>query len=107
MGGAMKKKPQITMETINQAVQHRAVRQALNARARIILPRAQGLASKAGAHQFAKRLHIEEGTRSGAKSSIGIERPYARVTADIDEVLKKADSRSTMTRLRIMRQAGR
>ena len=100
----MAEKTKITDATLDQVLQSSAVKQALAARARLMLPRAQGVASKAGAIAFSKRLRFEQGTRPGAKSG-GFQRPYARISASIDDDLKAADKGSKLTRRQILRRA--
>lgn len=91
-------------ELLEQVAQSTAVRAQLRAKTARMLPRAQRLAAAAGAHQFAKRLRVEEGTRPGAKAG-GFRRPYARLTADLTEDEKAADSGAKLSRRQILRRA--
>ena len=100
----MAKSTQITDATIDQVLASSSVRESLNAKARLVLPRAQRIASQAGALEFSKRLQVESGTRPGAKAG-GFQRPYARVSATIDDDLKKSDAGSRLTRRQILRRA--
>ena len=74
---------EITPELVNRALAAGKVRSAVDARARILLPRAQRIALEAGAPKFAKRLRVERGVRPGVQSPSGIVRPYARVAATV------------------------
>ena len=103
----MAKKPKITIETLNAALDTPTVRAALRAKARRVLPRAQRIAYAAGSPEFAEALHLGEGTRPGAKSDGGLKRPYARITADVTEEMKLRDGRPTPTRRTILRQSAR
>lgn len=99
--------PKITKRTYQQVLESSAVRNALNARARLVLPRAQREAANGGRTQLAKRLRVESGVRPGAKAVDGIRRPYARVTADYPEDARKADSGARLTARAILRRASR
>ena len=100
----MAKKPEITSKTLEQVLEAPQVRAALKARARIMLPRAQRIAAQAGAREFEQRLKVEDGIRPGTKAG-GFRRPYARVSATIDDDLKKADAGSRLTRRQILRRS--
>lgn len=101
----MAKQP--SREFLERAATRPAVLAALQARGRLILPRAQRDAAKAGAVEFARRLRLESGTRPGAKAAGGFRRPYVRVVADMPEDARQADSRSRLTRREILRRAAR
>lgn len=103
----MAKKPEISIATLNQAIQNAAVRQVLTNRAALMLPRARQEAAKAGRTRLAKALRIEHGTRPGSKSASGIKRPYVRLMADYPEEDQAADSRAKLTTREIMRRASR
>lgn len=98
-------KTKITAETIAKAMDAPAVRAALRARAERILPRAQRNAYGAGAKAFGDELHVEEGTRPGAKSKDGVRRPYARISADVTDTMKDADAGAKLTRISILRRS--
>ncbi len=100
----MAKSTQITDATIDQVLASSSVRESLNAKARLVLPRAQRIASQAGALEFSKRLHVESGTRPGAKAG-GFQRPYARISAEVDDTLKEKDKGSKLTRRQILRRS--
>lgn len=103
----MAKKTEITVETLNAALDTPAVRAALRAKARRVLPRAQRFAYEAGAPEFAEALHLDEGTRPGTLSDGGLKRPYARITADVTEEMRLRDGRPAMTRKTILRRSAR
>ena len=94
----------VTSETIAKAMDTPAVRAALRAKAARVLPRAQRQAAAAGAAEFGRALHTEEGTRPGSKAN-GFRRPYARVTADVTEEMKLADAGAKSPRRSILRRA--
>lgn len=102
----MGKKPEITRETLEQALQTEAVREALRRRAALVLPRAQREAAKAGRLRLSKALHVEEGVRPGTKAQ-GFKRSYARVVAEYPEDLRKADAGAKLTPRAILRRASR
>lgn len=103
----MAKKPKITVDTLNAALDNPKVRAALRAKARRVLPRAQRLAYAAGMTEFAEALHLDEGTRPGAKSDGGLKRPYARITADVTDEMRLRDGRPSPTRTTVLRQSAR
>ena len=100
----MAKKTKITNATLDQVLQSSAVKQALAARARIVLPRAQRMAAKAGAVEFSRRLKVEQGVRPGTKAE-GFRRPYARVSALVDDDVMNRDRGSKLTRRQILRRS--
>lgn len=95
----------ITQATIQAAMDTPAVRVALAAKARRVLPRAERLAIQANAFEFARTLRIEQGVRPGARAKGGLRRPFARVVGDATEEVRTADARASMTRQEIMRRA--
>lgn len=103
----MPPKLKITQATINQALEAQAVRDGITARARLILPRAQRAAAKAGRGELAKRLRLAQGTRPGTKSESGLRRPYARVEANYPAEAQAADAGATVTTRRILRGVAR
>lgn len=103
----MARAPQITVETLNKALDHPAVRAALKAKARRVLPRAQRIAYGAGAKEFAEALELDEGTRPGRKSDGGLKRPFARVTATVTNEMVVREGPPTMSRSTILRRAAR
>ncbi len=100
----MAQQPRITAATIAKAMDTPAVRAALRAKARRVLPRAQLLAIQAGAGQFGEALQIEEGTRPGSRAG-GFKRPYARVSAQVTDDMKSADAGAKMSRTSILRRS--
>ena len=88
---------------IDQVLASPAVREALYARARLVLPRTQRVAAQAGAVELSKRLRVEQGIRPGAKAG-GFQRPYARVIADIDDDVRKKDRGAKLTHRQIVRR---
>ena len=88
---------------IDQVLASPAVREALYARARLVLPRTQRAAAQAGAVELSKRLRVEQGIRPGAKAG-GFQRPYARVIADIDDDVRKKDRGAKLTPRQIVRR---
>lgn len=97
----------ITRATLDQVLESGEVRRRIEARARLMLPRAQREAANAGRGELAKRLRIESGIRPGSKALEGIQRPFARVTADYPETARKADVGARLTARAILRRAGR
>lgn len=100
----MARSTKVTRATLEQAMNSPAVRAALRAKASRILPRAQRLAYQAGAKGFGDGLHLQEGTRPGAKAG-GFRRPYARVAAEVTEEMKTKDAAATMSRQSILRRS--
>lgn len=100
----MTRKPEISRQMIEAAAQSPAVRSALAAKARRMLPRAQRLAAQAGATEFGRALHTSEGTRPGTHAD-GFERPYTRVEAEITEEMDQADAGAKLTRRQILRRS--
>ena len=96
----------ITDRTIDQVLASPAVREALYARARLVLPRTQRVAAQSGAVELSKRLRVEQGTRPGAKAG-GFQRPYARVIADIDDDVRKKDKGAKLTPRQIVRRGAK
>ena len=92
-------------EIIKQAAHHPKVREALEAQARLLLPRAQRIAAEAGALEFGKALRVEIGVRPGTKAKDHFRRPYARIIATVTEEMKTADRRQKMSRTKILRRA--
>lgn len=99
-----RKKSEISRETIEAAAQSPAVREALAAKARRMLPRAQRLAASAGAAEFGRALQMTEGTRPGSKAA-GFQRPYARIEAEVTEEIEEADAGAKITRRQILRRS--
>lgn len=99
----MAKKPSI----FDQVLENEALLQAMRDKAARMLPRAQRVAAQAGALEFSRALHVEEGVRPGTKAENNIKRPYVRVTADVTEEMTKADYGSKLTRQQILRRASR
>lgn len=93
--------------TYEQVLQSPSVAAALNARGRLVLPRAQRGAADAGRVRMARALRVERGVRPGVKSPLGIKRPYVRVVADLTEDDRKADSRAKVTPRQVLRKAAR
>jgi len=93
------------MTPTEQALNSAQVREALNARARLILPRAVRVAATAGASQLAARLTTESGTRPGTKATGGMRRPYARVMADMPQDARVADAGAKLTPRAVLRRA--
>ena len=91
---------------IDQVLASPAVREALYARARLVLPRTQRVAAQSGAVELSKRLRVEQGTRPGAKAG-GFQRPYARVIADIDDDVRKKDKGAKLTPRQIVRRGAK
>ncbi len=94
-------------KAVRQAAEAESVRRAMRARAARILPRAQRLAYDAGATQLGDALRVQEGTRPGSKARRGLQRPYARVVADITPEMAAADARAKLTRRQILTRASR
>lgn len=97
----------VSGSVLQQALDTPAVREALEARARRLLPRAQQLAAAQGALAFGRALELRTGVRPGKKSRGGLKRPYARVQATLTDELKAADHAAKMTRRQILRRAAR
>lgn len=91
----------------DQVLENETVLRAMRAKADRMLPRAQREAAQAGAVEFSKALHVEEGVRPGTKAENGMKRPYVRVTADITENMAEADYGAKLTRQQILRRASR
>lgn len=91
-------------KTIAAAMAAPGVQAAVRAKRDRILPRAQRLAAQAGALEFSRALHAEEGVRPGSKAG-GFRRPYARVSADVTDELRAADAGARITRRSILRRA--
>lgn len=102
---ASKSQINLSTKTINDLMQSQKVRQALQAKARRILPTAKAIALSDGQTAFANALEISEGTRPGTRSPSGVKRSYARVTAQITDELKKADGYNKLTRPQVLRRA--
>lgn len=103
-----KPKPlQVTPELLEHAAQSPAVLAALRAKAARVLPNAQRVAAAAGAIEFGRELHVEEGVRPGTKATGGLRRPYARVTATVTDEMRTADSGAKLTRRQILRRSAR
>lgn len=100
----MTRKPEISRQTVEAAAQSPAVREALAAKARRMLPRAQRLAAQSGATEFGQALHTSEGTRPGSQAD-GFERPYARIEAEITDEMDQADAGAKLTRRQILRRS--
>ncbi|ANC31432.1 hypothetical protein [Isoptericola dokdonensis] len=100
----MARKPQISRETIQQAALTDAVKAALAAKARRVLPRAQRLALSAGADELAGALHVDTGVRPGSKAG-GFRRPFARIEAEVTDEMKEADADARLTRRQILRRS--
>jgi hypothetical protein len=79
------RRPLVSKRTLDEAAASPAVRAALRAKAKRVLPRAQRLAYAAGAKEFGDSLRIEEGTRPGTKSPSGIKRAYVRIIATSED----------------------
>lgn len=94
-------------ELLEQAMTHPAVLAALRAKAERILPHAQRVAAGAGAVQFGRSLHIEEGVRPGTKAQGGLRRPYVRVVGDVTPEIREADAEAKLTRRQILRRSYR
>ena len=95
-------------EAVNAAAAHADVTRALASRAGQVLNRARYEAYKAGRVNFGDALRVETGTRPGAKSPHGIQRPYARVIAVITPEQHKADGRKAKaSRTEILRRSAR
>lgn len=99
------KPPQISQETLNQAMQSPKVRAALDAKAERILPRAKSNALRDGKRRFARALRISQGTRPGTGSPSGIQRSFARVGAEVTEEMRKIDGYGKLTRQQILRRS--
>jgi len=84
-----------------------AVQRALRAKAARVLPRAQRIAADAGALGLARGLRVVEGRRPGAKAREGLQRPYARIEAEITDELLERDAGAKITRTQILRRASR
>lgn len=100
----MAKKPTISTRLLNEAMGKPKVRAALKAKADRILPTSRAIAHSVGANEFAKELHVEEGTRPGTRSPSGFQRPYARVVAKVTPEMKKKDGRTSLSRQQILRR---
>lgn len=87
----------ISIETLQAAAESQAVRSALAAQARLLLPRAQRVAAQNGRTRLAKALRIESGTRPGTNAHGGFKRPYVRLAATYTEDDRAADSRAKLS----------
>jgi hypothetical protein len=96
---------EVSTELLNEAAQTPAVRAALAAMARRLLPRAQRIAAQAGAVQFGRALRVDTGTRPGTRAHGGLQRPYARIVADVSPAMDEADAASSLSRRQILRRA--
>lgn len=94
----------ISTDRLNDVLQGAKVKAQLLARAQRALPAARAVAMSAGATEFAKALHVEEGTRPGTGAAGGLKRPYARVVAQLTPEMKLADKGSKLTRQKILRR---
>ncbi|WNM27551.1 hypothetical protein RN607_00695 [Demequina capsici] len=94
----------LSTKKLNEVLQAQAVRSALEARARRVLPRTRAIAYEVGASEFAGELHVEQGTRPGAKADGGLKRPYARIIAELTPEQRKKDGRTRLTRRQILRK---
>ena len=101
----MTKPVEITSATLDQVIESPRVREALHARGRLLLPRAQRIAATADAPIFGKAVRLEEGTRPGVKSPTGLKRPYARITAPLSEPVMREARRSRLSPQKILRRA--
>lgn len=101
---AKKKFTGISMDKLNEVLQGAKVTAALEARANRALPAIKATAYSAGADKFAQALHVESGTRPGARAKDGLKRPYARVIAEITPEMDKADAGASLSRRKIMRR---
>lgn len=89
---------------LNEAIQAPTVRRALRARAAIVLPRVKAIAYSAGAVELAQALEVREGTRPGIGARGGLQRPYARVRAQLTDQMRKKDRGAKLSRRQIMRR---
>ena len=95
----------LSTKRLNQVLQSDAITSALEARARLVLPRARALAFQAGASEFARELRTGIGTRPGTGAKDGLQRTYGRVYAVMTPEQRKADQGAKLTRRQILRRA--
>ncbi|PKU90760.1 hypothetical protein CQR46_0956 [Bifidobacterium pseudolongum subsp. globosum] len=77
-----------------QVLQNPALTEALEAGARRLAPIVKAVAIKDGDQRYADSVRITQGVRPGAKSPIGIRRPYSRViVGDPDATAKEYGGR--------------
>ena len=95
----------LSTKRLNQILQSDAVLEALDARARVVLPRARAVAYQAGAAEFARELQSGTGTRPGTGARDGLQRTYGRIYAVLTPEQRKADQGSKLTRRQILRRA--
>lgn len=102
---ASKRRLEISRQKTNEILQSQTVRQALQAKARRILPMAKAIALSDGQSKFANALTVTDGTRPGTHSPTGLKRSYARIGAEITEDMQTERSYK-LTRQQILRRAG-
>lgn len=97
----------VSRDLIEQAASHPTVLAALQARARLVLTRAQLEAYRAGRTHLGDALRLTSGVRPGAKAS-GFHRPYVRIEATLTPEQMAEDSRrAKLSRLQVIRRATR